>query len=264
MPLGELEAALREDLEDHLSVIASNCSAEAVGPAYESSEQALEALACCKLLLHGDTAGFRRDLYWAATARRHYLKRSAAAGLKSATAQAFSRSQGWFCALAAGDLELAREIGDLSPKEWISGAEYQDDFCYRNHLRLTLMKADQIVRSNALDQFERALQGQSSPRLDLCLAIEKGATGGIQGALLQLLRVHAIELDNLRPQFLDQDSFEPRSRISTEGLGIIQLVHELGLGLAPLVVRHELCPDIAQLGLMRTRPEDLFEMIDRA
>ncbi|HSP81038.1 MAG TPA: Imm49 family immunity protein [Myxococcaceae bacterium] len=257
MVLRELQQRLIEGLQEHLSVIAAGHPVEEVGEVYEEVEEYFQATACCALLVSADREGFQRHLFWSALARRYFLQRSQEQGSADDFRCARSRSNAFFCAVVAGDMALALEIGDLSPEQWRQEGEYEEDFAYHLFLHRLLKGVAQQERGELLRYFEKALGGTPSPRFDLCQALQNEAAEDFESALQELVDSHAAELEALRPQSTDVPTFEPRSRIFIEGLALLRIAASVGLPLSG-EQDYRFCPRSGLVKPLRSRPDDIF------
>jgi hypothetical protein len=253
--LRELQKHLIEDLQEHLAVIASKAPTAQIGAEYDAAEECFHAVACCKLLASADRAGFQKHLFWAGLTRRYFLRRCKAEGTLDDFRAARSRSEGLFCAAAAGDVALAVEIGDLSPASFRKDGEYEVDFAHHLVVHRILAGADAAARSAALKALEKAAGGPS-PRLDACRAIEARDADAFEAALAALAAAWQAERDELRERSGDVPSFEPLSRVFTEGLALIRAAERAGLQVP--VRDYPLCPKNARVKPLATRPDDLF------
>lgn len=256
MGLHALLPHLIENLQEHLALIAANHPVAEVGQVYEETEECFEAVACCALLLSVDRAGFQRHLFWSALARRYFLQRSKEQGSADDFRCARSRSNAVFCAVAAGDVALAVEVGDLSPVQWNPEGEYEEDFAYHLLLHRFLKGADTQSRAVALRDFAKALDGTSSPRFDVCQALQDGAVEDFEAAFQDLLDSHATELDARRPYSIDVPTLEPRSCIFVEGLALLRIAANVGIQLTER--DYPLCPNVGRVKPLRSKPDDLF------
>ncbi|ATB51177.1 Imm49 family immunity protein [Corallococcus macrosporus] len=256
MSLHALQQRIKEELQEHLAVIANGRPAAEQGPVYEEVEQCFQATACCALLVAADRSNFQKHLCWAALARRDFLRRSQEEGTPSDFRCARSRSEAFFCALAAGDIALAIEIGDLSPATWRPDGEYKDDFAYQYFLHQHLKRAEPGYREAVLQQLEEAVPGADPSRFDVCRALHQGAREAFESALEALIDRHSLEMDGLRPQSGDVPTFEPRSRVFIEGLALLRIASEMGLHSEARTYR--LCPWTVREGALETRPDDIF------
>lgn len=252
----KLQERLIDELKENLSIIAAGYPAATIGDTYEETEEHFQAIACCRLLNSWDQEGFRRYLFWAGLTRRHFLYRTREKDASSDFRRARSRSQGFFCAIAAGDLPLALEIGDLSPSMWTPDGEYEDDFAYHQFLYLAAKGANASAREAPLTQFDRALEGSSSPRLDVCTALQEGAAGPFEKAFRELVEQQSSDAEEEKARFTAVSTHEPLSRIFTEGYALIQIAQQFGIQLprSPF----PLCPVIGRLAPIERRPDDLF------
>lgn len=255
MSLRDTQKTLLDDLKEHLAVIATRAPAAEIGADYDAAEECFHALACCKLLASADRAAFQRYLFWAGLARRYFLRRSHAEGSIGDFRCARSRSEGLFCAAAAGDVGLAVEIGEQSPPQPMQDGEYEEDFAYQLYLHHRLAGAPGADRAAALQALERA-SGGPSPRLDVCRALEAADPDAFDATLTALAGVYAAERDELRAQSADVPSFEPLSQIFTEGLALIRVAEHAGLAIPRR--DYPLCPRSARVKLLAQRPDDLF------
>lgn len=251
MSLAEVEKVLLEELKQHLAVLASRAPAAEVGAEYEGAEECFHAIANCRLLAKADRAGYQRYLIWAALGRRHFLGRCAAEGARDDFRLARSRSEALFCALAAGDLALAAELGRLSPAAPVLDGEYPDDFAY--HLFLDRCLSPNASRARDLDDLVAA--SDPGPRVDACRALVDRDAEGFERALTSLADAYAGEAQARRAAAADVPGFEPRSRLFTEGLALVRLADAMGL---PAPGELKLCPKAARVKPLATRPDDLF------
>ncbi|HYO73698.1 MAG TPA: Imm49 family immunity protein [Archangium sp.] len=256
MGLHALLPHLMENLQEHLSVIAADHPVLDVGEVYEETEECFEATACCALLLSMDRVSFQRHLFWSALARRYFLQRSKDQGSAGDFRCARSRSNAIFCAVAAGDVALAVEIGDLSPSQWNPEGEYEEDFAYHLFLYRFLKGADPQSRDEALRHFVKALGGTPSPRFDVCQALQNGAAEGFEAAFQDLIDSHAAEIDALQPYSPDVPTSEPRSRVFVEGLALLRIVADADIQLTER--DYPLCPKSGRVKPLRNRPDDIF------
>lgn len=87
-----------------------------------------------------------------------------------------SRSLPFEDALAAGDLDTAREIARLSPDVHDPGFEYEDDFLRVRVLQVLLLEPDGPAASRLLARWEEVLAGERSPFLELTrVLVERSA-----------------------------------------------------------------------------------------
>lgn len=262
MGLHETRDEILEHLKEQLSVIAGGYPAREMGSLYEEVATCFQAIGCCNLLLQADAEGFHRNLMWAALARRTFLARSLAEKSADDFRMARSRCESFFCAIAAGDWLMAREIGDLSPADVTPDGEYEDDFAYYRFVDLLIKGADAAERERILLRFEAALEGAASPRLDVCKALHSANADDFEKALRDLIGAHQDFIDESQVRFADDATFEPRSRVFVEGLALMKIAEHARIG--PRAREYPLCPSIARVNPLRVRPDDIFTEIERA
>ncbi|NTX53274.1 Imm49 family immunity protein [Myxococcus sp. CA039A] len=256
MSLHAQQQDIMEELQEQLATIAGGAPAVELGRVYEEVEQCFQATACCALLVAADRASFQKHLCWAALARRDYLRRIRDEGPPNDFRCARGRSEAFFCAVAAGDIALAVEIGDLSPSVWIPDGEYEDDFAYQCFLHQCLKRADPVVRGTVLRRFEAAVKDSHSSRFDVCTALQQGSREDFESALEAVIDGHCLEQDDLRPHSEDVSTFEPRSRVFIEGLALLRIASTQGLHSTARTFRR--CPWSVREYALEGRPDDIF------
>ena len=98
--------------------------------------------------------------------------------------------------MAAADFGTARRIVALSPREWMQGHEYDDDFCYAQTLHQLLSAPnDRPALDPWFDRFERALDGRQDARLDVTRAIADRKQPEFEEAFDALLRQRTRRID---------------------------------------------------------------------
>src|SRR5262249_34421037 len=145
--------------------------------------------------------------------------------------RARSRSEGFFCATAAGDIPLAMEISALSPAKWMKKGEYEEDFAYHEFLAVTLGGVEAAERKASLDRFEKALKGDVSTRFTVCKALHDGSADAFVESFQELCERNDSEQLAERPQFIEVATFEPRSRVFTEGFALMRIAESRSIRL---------------------------------
>ena len=200
MPLTEELEALAYDVAFSL-VDETPDLAESLAQSRDAARK-LRALAVVVLLTRADVQRFQANLRHAAGLRLAYLKAAAQAGDLQAAGREYAagRSAGLFDALAGGDIALAREIARLSPHDWRSDCEYEDDFLYAQFLHAHLLGAQWPgpTMPSILERFEHSLEGAGSARLIVCRALLAGDAAMFAGAFDELLQEQRRELASRR------------------------------------------------------------------
>lgn len=262
MDLRNTKRQLVDLLKEQLSIIGGGYPVAKLGDVYEAAAVCFQAVGCSNLLISADKGGFYKNLIWAGFTRRHFLKRSVAERGTDDFHLARSRCESFFCAVAAGDLPLALEIGDLSPRGWMPDGEYDDDFSYHFFLYLLLKGGDAQPRAAALEKFEEALQGVESPRFDICKALHAVSAAEFEAAFRALIEERVAWAEDGGDLFSDDATFAPRSHIFVEGLALLRIAENLRI--EPRQREHAMCPLIARGAPLAARPDDLLMEVERA
>ncbi|QSQ22278.1 immunity 49 family protein [Pyxidicoccus parkwayensis] len=184
------------------------------------------------LLAYADGATFRQHLLRSGEARRQLLQLARQQG-RPVNRFTATGNYGPLCdALAAGADETARDIARLSFTEHVRRDEYEDDFHYARFLGW-LVAGDEAQRAEAegfLDAFERVLQGESSPRLDLCRALMAHEQEGLDSALKALLEERERHFHAKAKSWSVKDEhYETERFVFVEGLALLRLAERRGL-----------------------------------
>jgi len=253
--LAAREKLLVEVAKENLSVVAARHPLEQLGHVYEELEEALEALACCQILVHANVAKFQEFLVWSAMTRRHFLARCRRERHDGGFHAARSRSAGVFCALAAGDPALAIEVGGLLPEATRPEGEYAEDFAYHWLVYLLSQRAPEASLRPALKALRDGDGDAERAAVADSLINQDAAT--FTSAFSGLLAAQTAAMEESIPLHEDQPSFEPRARLFVEGLALLQLAEQRGM--APATLDHgPLCPALARVRALKQRPDDIF------
>lgn len=225
-----------------------------------------QALAICKLIDQADPSAFAENLVRSGQARRYYLRKSQEEGNVNDRFLGLSRVESVLDTVAAGDFDLARQIADSSVDEWHPGWEYEDDFCYFlffHRLTLGTPFVDSSEAAALLLRFERALEGASSGRLEICQAVHRQSEVAFWTALERVLADFQAANERRRAritEFSADAAFWPRSFVSVEALAWLRVAETFGWQAADAFAY---CPREAMN--IRVMPvDDLFESLDRA
>lgn len=265
MDLGAVHDSLLEGVEEQLLQAAAAQGPEELGEPLEALTALFEGLGICHLLESLDVEEYRVSLTRAGYARRYFLRKCARAPITTDRRLALSRTDAVFDALAVGDDGLARDIADLSRADWNRDWEYRDDYCYFSLIHL--FAGGRAVRSPGalLEEFEAALEGQRSVRLELCRALAERDESRFSEAWSELLEETRRSKEQERVRMVEPDMeaflFWPGSFVSVEGLALLHVAELQGL---VIDVEHPLCPAAARRIRVGTAVPDLFEEMELA
>lgn len=159
-----------------------------------------------------------------------------------------SRAEPFCDALVAGDLESARTIARLAPRQHQEGWEYEDDFLRYHFLeRLFLGQDDDKALGALLDRWEALLEGKNDALLPVCRALlvrdKEGLEEALQAAVRQLKGKQEIwrTMSSYRAEV---DATE--GAVYVEGLAVLRLaeLRQIEVG-----EHYELMPALARLPL---------------
>lgn len=226
-------------------------SAASLGALCNDIARHYRAMGIYDLLLHADVGGFHHGLIQSALTRQYYLGRCAREGHFEDPHRRAGFAEPFLDAVAVGQLVLASRIAELSPEAWMEGYEYEDDFAYATFLYQLARPdgGDPSIRARRLDQFESALQGQPSDRLQVARALEARDQAGFDEAFADLLRAREAEMEVLADPEVDsarakEAAFAANRWVFVEGLALLRLAERQGVRTEP---QYTFCPDLARL-----------------
>ena len=124
------------------------------------------------LLLNDDSKQFHYNLIRSGLTRETYLARCIENGFLFDHHRASGRYEPLMNVIATNHFDSARRIAKLSPKEWLKGHEYEDDYCYAQIFHRFIQENPPEIEIIALiDQFESYLQGEANTRFEICKAL---------------------------------------------------------------------------------------------
>lgn len=167
--------------------------------------------------------------------------------------------------MAAGALNLARDIASLSLTRWEATWEYEDDYCFYRILHAIALNPSFISTAEAgalLAQFEHALEGQSSTRYDATRALCWRDHGAFVSALEGFLEEEQERLDEERSssKVLEGDvCYWAHRNVSLEALALLKFAELLGMRIDE---SFPLCPAPARLPFQDESYLDLFVALE--
>ena len=213
----------------------------------------LRAAAIMALLGKGDSDAFFHNLIRSARCRIAYLQRLSDAGVSGDHHQASGRVDPFLDAVAAADFESARQIVARSPREWLQGHEYEDDFCYAQIVHGLITIPTDLTRLETLfEQFERVLDGQPDARLDVCRAIARRDQAAFDEAFEALLaqRTRQIDAEKARKK-IEEPTMIAERQVYVDGLALLQIATRLKFATQS---EYLYCPSLARVPMQRPFP----------
>lgn len=266
MDLGKVQPLLLQDMRSSMASLLARAPIAEKAESLRDISRLMQAIAICKLIHEADVVAYRQYLIRGGQARRYYLRKSREENNVDDRFLGLSRVESIFDTLAAGDVQLFRDIAALSIDRWHRGWEYEDDFCYYLFVQRVVATPGFLQSPEAgalLAQFRKAIEDQPSPRLALCQALHDRSLDDFRAALEKLLQLHADYYEAKRPtitEYSAQAIFWPRSFVCIEALAWLFVGNRLGL---PLADQFQFCPELARPDFAPIVVEDLFESLDQ-
>tara|TARA_R110002167_G_scaffold55802_10_gene158464 strand:+ start:6308 stop:7072 length:765 start_codon:yes stop_codon:yes gene_type:complete len=198
-----------------------------------------QSLAIIVLLVQGNSNGFYHNLIRAALLRKRFLTELKEAGKTQVYHQCSGRIQGFLCAAAAQDLNLAKEIAQLSPPQFEKQMEYEEDYCYAQLLyHLVAQHLNDTQIQTLITRYED-LSGESI-RVNVINAIMKKNLNDFEDAFEELIveQEELIEKNEKRGQ-LDTPEVLAQRKIYIEGVALINLAKIHGIN---ITTHYQYCP----------------------
>ena len=227
---------LPEEIALYAGMLAETAShqipSQHLGGLSQKLSQQYRALGISLLLREANVDLFFHWLIQSALTRRYFLERCQTEGNLASPYRRASLVGPFFDAVTATQWKLARKIATLSADTHLPGEEYEDDFAYARflHLLTDFEAPDTTGLEGALDQFDRALDGGMSVRLDLCRALLDKDQDAFDASFDGLLVDHELRMKKQQKSILARDAtFEPNRQVMVEGLALLQIATRLGL-----------------------------------
>lgn len=255
---------IQKDLESNLLLIASRQPLQEVAFVYPELAKQMAGMAICCQLIDDNQTQFREWLIRAVHCRKYFLKISQDYRFSSRFL-GLARFPTTFCSLAAGHLNELKEVWTQEKSiPWQRDWEYPDDHYY---LRIITLAALLDVQSNQslfdaeLVQFEQALEGESTARLEFCQSLCQHQLDDTFEAFEAILEETLDKIEEQRPTVMDSNTlFWANCHISIEGLALLNLLKLKGINASDCYV---LCPSEARLDFMNINFYNLFEDMEQ-
>lgn len=265
MDIEEAHNHLVDEINEGYSTLCTDGPIDEFAYVYEDLAGWLAAIGICYLLTDVDVEAFRARLVRSGHARRYYLQRCQIEQVTDDYHLALSRTNAFLAALAAGHLNVAREIAALSPTAFSPAWEDVEDYAFMALLHAIVLDsqafptADQQAR---LDDFIAA--EEKGPRVDAMKALFARDADAYRKALLDLMEKEQLQVDDDRTsnEVIEGDAaYWPNSHVSILGLAMLKLGELIGLTIPNPIPR---CPPVARLDWTNFDYEDYFDLIARS
>jgi immunity protein 49 of polymorphic toxin system len=212
----------------------------------------LRVLAIISLLARDSSDGFLHNLMRSGKAREKYLARIRRELAVTDHHFVVGRYEPFLDSLAAGDWSLARRIVELSPDEWSSQHEYEDDFLYARVLHGLVQGRPRDFYEPLLARFEDVIEESPRGRLDVAKALAAADQAAFDDAFESLLDERAAEIEaaDARGQLLEPGVVANRE-VFVEGLALLRLAGHRGLQTED---EYRFCPGSARVPMKKPFP----------
>ncbi len=211
------------------------------------------ALAIVTLLTEGQPDLFHHNLIRSGRARQLYLERLRRENIESDHHRASGRYKPLLDLVAANDIERARVIISLSPRDMMNRHEYEDDYCYAQvmHSFVEGSRAEPEIPA-FLNRLEEYLDGDPSARLAVCRALLERDNAAFEDAFESLLMEREVEIEQARERAQLEDVILAAEReVFVEGLAVLRLATMRGLSTQS---DYRFCPSLARVPMTRPFP----------
>jgi hypothetical protein len=204
-----------------------------------------QAVGICELLLDAEVEEFFHHMIRSGRTRKWLLER--ARGWKDFRNKVLKPSnlRGFFGAVLALDWQLAKEIAELSGKEWDERVEYEDDFHYAQFLHRLAIDGAKAELARILNAYASALDGDEPARFRLCRGLMVEDRDSTLAAFEDLLEDRRKELKTMSDtSILATDGlFVPFSSVYVEGLAWLRLIERARM---KTLTDYVYCPSLAR------------------
>lgn len=233
-----------------------NCPVESIGVLSLEIAEKLRALAIIVLLEEGDVDLFYHNLIRAGLSRVKYLERLVAESAVGDFHAASGRYEPLLSAIAANAFDVTSTIVALSPDEFHEEAEYEDDYCYAQLIHSLASGAASIDNTQALfSQFEEYLNGEDSPRFEVCKALVEQDQESFDRAFESLLDARELEIAEAKERGQIESQINLANRhVFVEGLALLRLAERR---LLRTLDEYRFCPGVARLPMVVPFTEEI-------
>jgi hypothetical protein len=255
LDLGDLTLRVDELITLRIEA-ATVASPPALGPACDALGALLRTAGIAALLVELDADKLHHMLIRSGLTRAFLLERTPLADRTTSRYCKISRSAGFFDAVAAGQLDLARHLIALGPQQRNALFEYEEDHAYVSFLYGLLLGRGGAEQKAILDGWSALLGGAKSAKLEVCRALSLGDPAVFDGAFARLLRARKKEIEEQeRSLARDEMEYAGGRYLHVEGLALLRLAGSLGVSTRP---EYDYCPREARQPMSAPFPNDLY------
>ena len=253
--------SLYQDIESmvdfSLEQLAKASSSE-LGPLCEELYVFYRTAGIAALLLDLDIDRFYHMLIRSGLIRVFLLQKSTQEDKKLSRFCKLTKVNGFFDSVAANRFDVAEKITVLSPQKWIERYEYEDDYCYILFLHNMIRGGEKSLKEKIIYRFEKILEGESSPKYDVCYALFKQDNQYFDDAFSDLIDLWTDEIEFQKKSISRNEvEFAAARHIYIEGLALLRIAEMVGIETQD---EYQYCPKEARLPMRTPFPNTGFPM----
>jgi hypothetical protein len=176
------------------------------------------------LFLSGVARDCVTDLRKSASAFAYFLDRSDQSDVLASLAAPL------FDALVVNDRDVAARIARSLRQTWNQGREFEDDFLYvRFLIQRFFLDAPENELADLISRFEQIVDGEASPRLDICRSIKDNDSDAFETSLEALTdEWTGVQTRRIEAGLLLPEEASTTGRSFLEGLALVRLWESIG------------------------------------
>ena len=210
------------------------------------------------LLLELDVDRFHHMLIRSGLTRVFLLQQTAPEEKELSRFCKITKANGFFDSVAANRFDVAEKITVLSPQKWMERYEYEDDYCYILFLHNMIIGGEKSLKKKIIDRFEKILEGESSPKHDVCYALFKQDNQYFDDAFSDLIDLWTDEIEFQKKSISRNEvEFAAARHIYIEGLALLRIAEMVGIETQD---EYQYCPKEARLPMRTPFPNTGFPM----
>jgi len=197
-----------------------------------------------KLLMDADQQGFIDGLCKSAYSRLYFLRQFAAKNTVDAPYLCLSKDIALTAGLAAGHIELTKQIAKLSKDKHDPKIEYEDDFLFVRFI------ADSVLDGTTTEQLQKlvarwevVLEGGASTEFAVCKTIADNDAEAFHDAFDSLIASRQQQLKQWRESTaFDEQMYSAEGFLYVKGMCVLRIAHLRGI---PVKLEYPLIPRMA-------------------